>query len=425
MRGTKQVFSPHPIPFHVNASDLAKDTDLCVKCGLCLPHCPTYSKTQDENESPRGRLSLIQGWAQGALAATPELTCHVDNCLLCRTCESVCTAYVPYGRIVDRFRQATATAGKPWTARIKSAALKQGLAGTAAPLVSGLMSGSLAGMARRVAAVAGMGELVSGLHQGSPGRGDWIGLHPAAGANEIALVSLFLGCTAALLDAETVGAAIRLLTRLGVAVRVPAGQACCGALHWHGGDAAATNERMDANLKAFGGQEGEPIVGFASGCGAMLHDYGEIRPAEEAQRLSRRFEDIGQFLAELPSLDSLELKPLAATVALHSPCSLRNVLKADGHAGALLRRIPGLSIVPLPTQIRCCGAAGSYMVEHPAMAGALREDVLEAAVAANPAFLATSNPGCALHLRAGLKQRGRDDIEVLHPATLLARQIAQ
>ena len=53
----------------MRAADLARQTDLCVKCGLCLPHCPTYLKTQDENESPRGRLSLIQGWARSELEA--------------------------------------------------------------------------------------------------------------------------------------------------------------------------------------------------------------------------------------------------------------------------------------------------------------------------------------------------------------------
>ena len=79
------------------------DTDLCVKCGLCLPHCPTYGKTLDENESPRGRLSLIQAWAEGRLEATPKLLGHVDNCLLCRSCESACPANVPYGRLVDDF----------------------------------------------------------------------------------------------------------------------------------------------------------------------------------------------------------------------------------------------------------------------------------------------------------------------------------
>ena len=62
--------------------ELAATTDVCVKCGLCLPHCPTYLKTSDENESPRGRLSLIQGWAQGALELSSKLTDHVDQCLL-------------------------------------------------------------------------------------------------------------------------------------------------------------------------------------------------------------------------------------------------------------------------------------------------------------------------------------------------------
>ncbi|MCI0653833.1 MAG: 4Fe-4S dicluster domain-containing protein, partial [Methylococcaceae bacterium] len=75
-----------------------------MKCGLCVPHCPTYRKTLDENESPRGRISLIQAWSTGGLEDTPSLRRHLDNCLLCRTCENLCPAQVPYSRLLDNFR---------------------------------------------------------------------------------------------------------------------------------------------------------------------------------------------------------------------------------------------------------------------------------------------------------------------------------
>jgi glycolate oxidase iron-sulfur subunit len=407
--------------------DLAADTDLCVKCGLCLPHCPTYVKTQDENESPRGRLSLIQGWARGELDATPELARHVDNCLLCRACEAVCPAYVPYGRIVDRFRLETGGTGKPLSARLKTAALRKALTGPwISPMAKGLLAGKSAAPVKKLAGSIrslGLDKLAAGLPETASTQ-DWTGFHPARGEKEIGRVSLFLGCTASLLDSETVASAIRVMNRLGIGVRVPENQSCCGALHWHGGERAAASGLMARNLAAFQSTDGETIVSFASGCGAMLRDYGEAISSDEAGRFSKRIRDISQFLAEIPWPDSLELRPLPATVCVHSPCSLKNVLRADRHPFALLRRIPGLKVVPLPAQTRCCGAAGSYLLEHPEMAGELRDDVLDRVLAAEPAVLATSNPGCALHLRAGLKQRGRQDIEILHPLTLMARQIA-
>jgi glycolate oxidase iron-sulfur subunit len=418
----------------LNRSDLIAATDLCVKCGLCLPHCPTYVETRDENESPRGRISLIQGWATGALGAAPELTRHVDNCLLCRACEAACPAYVPYGGIVDRFRQETGAAGKPLAARLKSGILRKVLTG---PSLSRLAGSSLA----RRAAVAiknlngtrglgrgfGIAELAAGLPETSvrPIKKGWTGFHPAENGRGIREVLLFQGCTAALLDSETMTSAIRLMNRLEIGVRVPEGQTCCGALHWHAGEGGAASERMARNLAAFESANSDVIASFASGCAAMLRDYGEAFPSAEAKQFSERIRDIGQFLAETPWPKDLKLRSLPATVCVHSPCSLKNVLRADRHAPALLRRIPDLKVVALPAQTHCCGAAGSYLLEHPQMAQKLRDDVLERILASKPDYLVTSNPGCAMHLRAGLKQRGREGIEVVHWVTLLARSLTE
>lgn len=405
---------------------LAAQTDICVKCGLCLPHCPTYQKTQDENESPRGRLALIQGWARDELAASPRLMAHIDNCLLCRSCESVCPAYVPYGQIVDRFRSATHDQARPQPLlrRLKNSAMRGALTGkTLAPLAGRLMRGAAAGPLKALAGLAGAGDLTGGLPDRAGPPLPAAGSYPPAAA-ETAQAALFLGCTAELLDRETVTAALRVMSRLGVRVDVPEHQTCCGALHQHVGDAVAAGQHLQQNLAAFGdATDDRAIVSFASGCGVMLSEYGHIDASPAATRFGRRVRELSQFLAERAWPDDLRLVPLPGAVCLHAPCSLRNVLRADRHAATLLRRIPELELIPLSAQLRCCGAGGSYMLDHPEMAAELRDDVLDQVANAQPAALLTSNPGCAMHLRAGLKERGLGHIEVLHPVTLLARQL--
>jgi glycolate oxidase iron-sulfur subunit len=79
---------------------LLRDADACVKCGACLPVCPTYARTRHEADSPRGRIGLTQGLIAGRLAADPALSAHLDGCLQCRFCEAVCPAQVEVVRVI-------------------------------------------------------------------------------------------------------------------------------------------------------------------------------------------------------------------------------------------------------------------------------------------------------------------------------------
>lgn len=395
--------------------DLASSTDLCVKCGLCLPHCPTYGKTQDESESPRGRLSLIQAWANGQLQASPKLLSHIDNCLLCRSCEAACPALVPYGRIVDEFRSATVhLQDKPLAAHLKSKAVAFTLQSPRLQRLSAPLRGMLSQSG--LLDVIGLGESAAGLPAPFAHK-PWQGFHPAIGS-ETARVALFLGCTAELADTETVTATIRLLNRLGVSVAVPKGQGCCGAMALHAGDKDGAGRLQARNQAAFADPTFAAIVSIASGCAAVLKE--EYSPAFAA-----KLQDISHFLAGHAWPQSARLEPLPAKALLHSPCSLKNVLKSESHVLELLKRMPGLAVESLPKTIHCCGAAGTYSLDHPEMAKALRDDILGVAATNPPDYLLTSNVGCAMHLRAGLLRRGLDGIRVIHPVVLLERQLRE
>ncbi len=385
-------------------------------CGLCLPHCPTYRLLQDENESPRGRVSLLRAVATGALPMSDSLAAHLSRCLDCRACERICPSGVRYGHIIE--------AGRVLTARHREPAIhaRLGLGLVTRPRLLRSI-----GMLLRLYQRSGLQQLVraSGLLRAlGLARAEsllpaitnataWQAQYPSASARR-GRVGLFLGCLARELDTGTLNAAIRVLTRIGFEVAIPAGQTCCGALHRDAGDTEALTPLRERNRAAFTGKDLDVIVTIASGCGTTL--------AEGAVAGLPPVRDINSLLAETDLPATLELAPLHRRVAVQDPCSLRNTLRAESAVYTLLGRIPELEIIPLPENHLCCGGAGAYPLRQPVLAAKLRAPKLDAAMEIKPDMLVSANIGCALHISAGLRERNLA-LQVVHPLVLFERQL--
>lgn len=406
--------------------DILEATDRCVMCGMCLPHCPTYGKTRHEADSPRGRIALMRALDNGALPGEGALLRHLDGCLACRACEAVCPAAVPYGELIDatrdrlmtqRHRRFDARASlvdffikRRWPRGLAYWLLfgYQCLGAQKVTRKSGLLK--LTRLARAESLLPRLGRRPLRLPTEKPAKAD------------AATLALFTGCAAEIFDRPTLAASQALLTRFGYNVRIPRRQTCCGALHQHDGAAAKAFTLMKQNVNAFDLPDIKAVISTATGCGAQLAEYATRGNHETARQFAKRHVDICRFLAEHDWPESLRLKPLAARVAVHTPCSLSYVLKQTSHASTLLARIPGIELVELPDNGRCCGAAGNYMLREPRMADDLLADKLEHLKVLGPDILITSNIGCALHFKAGLRRAGLD-VQVMHPVVLVNRQL--
>ncbi|MGH8539699.1 MAG: (Fe-S)-binding protein, partial [Stenotrophobium sp.] len=336
--------------------------DQCVKCGMCLPHCPTYMQTRHEGDSPRGRIALMQGLATGMIPQTAKLEEHLDGCLSCRACEAVCPAQVPYGHLIDAGRSLLAPQRPQEMRRMRF--IGYWLTNRTARRMAGVLlwlyqrlglqfllrrtrllgHGPLARLESLLPAVT----LPWRLRARNPVRFDKLTANgkyqtetvrpePVEGqSQQQSKVALFTGCTGELADRQTLEDAIHVLNRIGVSVEVPAAQGCCGALHQHAGLNAEARKLLANNLRAFG-DDGAPILSPASGCGAALMEYPQIAGVEfraSAVAFAGRVLDLNAFLlAHWPA--NLALKPLHARILVHTPCTLRNVMKKAGAVTSL------------------------------------------------------------------------------------------
>lgn len=407
---------------------MLEDADRCVACGLCLPHCPTYRKTLSEADSPRGRIQLMKGVLEARIPLNARFIEHIDLCLTCRACENVCPNSVAYGELVDGVRVIIEAARpRSWLARLLRRLALQGLIARPArleklaPFLRFYQQSGWQRLARGlgILRVLGLEEIERHLPPISRGF-NWRETYPATGTAR-GEVELFLGCVARITDDTTLKAAIFILSRLGYTVHVPPAQTCCGALHQHTGESHAAKRLAAQNLKAFALPGLAAVISTASGCGATLAEYHRIL-GKEAGPFAAKVMDIAAFLERAEGWSAIAMQPLQEKIVVHDPCTLRNVIHGEKAPYTLLRRIPGAQVEALAGNDQCCGAAGTYFLTEPQMAGILRDDKIRALQEGGANWLATSNVGCAMHFADAARKVGLN-IKVAHPVTLVARQM--
>lgn len=394
---------------HPNLAAALTDADLCVKCGLCLPHCPTYRLTAHEAQGPRGRIALAQGLLTGALSASPALTAHLDGCLACRACEAVCPAKVPYGRVLDTARATLATPQRTrltrWLSVVLSSAFLRGLVRLALWLWTAVFKCAQA-LSPTPVPQAREGALKLLDYRPNVRRLSRVR------APTKAKLALFTGCVGDITDRAVLQDAVRLFSASGVTVAIPPAQGCCGALHQHGGLPKAAAERAARNAKAF--SDCDTVLPLATGCGAALRDLG-------GPTLTPKVRDLCAALAEALDAQPPRFAPQTLRVGIHTACTQANVFGGQTAIRQLLARIPGITLMDLAPASGCCGAAGTAFITQPQQAAQLLQPKLDAAAEVD--VVVSANIGCALHLLAGLRGQGRT-VPVLHPISLLAQALS-
>ncbi len=399
----------------------ASEYNKCVRCGLCLPTCPTYLETMTETSGPRGRISLIRAVDQGALdLLSPGFVHQMSECLDCRACSAVCPSGVQYGTLVEGAR-----------ARIEEAkAPRRGFPANAGRwLIFNLLFGHLWVMRLvaflvRVAQQTGLDAIGGRLAAMAPriDRRFFVARGQRFSANAArTTVMLHAGCVMQVAFAGWQAATVRVLQRNGCNVVVPSDQGCCGAIAEHAGEPDIARSFAKRNIASFERSDAQWYIVNAAGCGAALKEYGHLLKddpqwRDRAAAFSAKVRDVLEFLDQIGI--ETPTQPIAAAVTYQDACHLAHAQRVTSAPRRLLAKIPGITLREMNESSVCCGSAGIYNITQPEMSERLGHRKVENAIATQAQIIATANPGCAMQMQAHLRREG-STMRVQHVIELL------
>jgi glycolate oxidase iron-sulfur subunit len=411
----------------------------CMHCGMCLPTCPTYDTTKRERNSPRGRIALMRAIADDELTVTQSFADEMSYCLGCLACQTACPAGVDYTELFETARSDIERSGVNaapargfWRGLTLGFLFRNPRAMRAAGVVMRLYQRSgLETAIRTFGLTMFLPPALRRLEPQAPRIGPvfsnrLIAAHESPAGEPRYKVALLTGCIQDLVFAQVNRDTADVLLANGCAVDTPPVQPCCGSLHAHNGELELAREQARRLLDLLPPDRYDAIVTNAGGCGSHLRRYGHLleddpRYRDAARAWDTKLKDVHEWLAKIGCRPP-QASPFDAqtTITYHDSCHLVHGQKVSAQPRALLRLLPGVSVVELAESTWCCGSAGVYALTQPAQADALLQRKVGHLKATRAAVVATANPGCHLQIARGLRDASQP-MDVVHPMSLLAQ----
>lgn len=216
---------------------------------------------------------------------------------------------------------------------------------------------------------------------------------------------------------------VGLLERLGVSVRFPEGQTCCGQPFFNSGYRDQARELALGWLDVFAPTDGY-IVSPSGSCVDMVrHHYLTLFPEgtperRRAEAAAARTFEFTEFLVRVLKVTEVGAA-FPRTVTYHASCHLLRGLGVREEPKALLRKVTGLRLVPLSTEETCCGFGGTFSVIYPEVSKAMMEAKVRSIIASGAEVVVACDGGCLMNIAGGLRQAG-SPIRAMHLIEVLA-----
>ncbi len=370
----------------------------CVHCGYCTAASPTYQELKDDRDGPRGRIYLIKQFLEtGALTEKSRL--HLDRCLTCRSCETACPSGVEYGRLIDVARGLS----EQFLPRSNWQKIQRWSLARILPNSRLFAQLLYVGRTLKPLLPEKIQQKIPPLRSASP----W----PKTSHQRVMI--LLAGCAQSATAPNTNAAAARVLDKLSISVVESPLAGCCGAVNYHLAEERQALAKIKVNIDAWWPAieaGAEAVLMTASGCGAMVQDYGYLmaedpKYAAKAKRISELCKDLSQVLneADLSALtaDQSNLEK-GQKIAYHCPCTLKNALRQGGAVEQVLKKFD-IDLAEVKESSGCCGSAGTYSILQPVLSQKLLAKKLQTLTKHHPTRIVTANIGCQLHLQSAAK----------------------
>lgn len=239
-------------------------------------------------------------------------------------------------------------------------------------------------------------------------------------------VGLFIPCYVNQFYPNAAIATLQLLENLGLDVKYPMAQTCCGQPMANSGFQHLTHDCDELFIKNF--SDFDYIVAPSASCVLHVKDHlhSESHPVQ-ATEIRGKIYELVEFLVDILKVEKLNAR-FPHRVGVHQSChGLRGLHLAQmselnappfSKSQQLLSMVEGLEVVNLDRPDECCGFGGTFCVSEEAVSVKMGKDRVADHIKNGAEVITSSDLSCLMHLE-GLLHRSKSHVKVMHIAEIL------